>query len=86
MYRIFYAEKDNTLYERFSEQNAGIDEIIELSKIASGSRVNGVIRDNTYNSRMLVDFGSAITTIKIYNSSFNRNSNFDYGSRKKGFC
>lgn len=63
MYRIFYAEKDNTLYERFSEQNAGIDEIIELSKIASGSRVNGVIRDNTYNSRMLVDFGSAITTI-----------------------
>jgi len=78
MYRIFYAEKDNTLYERFSEQNAGIDEILELTKIASGSRVNGVIRDNTYNSRMLIDFGTAITTISqsIEDGEVNNNPRF----------
>ncbi len=78
MYRIFYAEKDNTLYERFSEQNVGIDEILELTKIASGSRVNGVIRDNTYNSRMLIDFGTAITTISqsIEDGEVNNNPRF----------
>ena len=64
MQRIFYADKDTTLYEKRSDQNTGIDEIIELSKTSSGSRLNGVIQANTYNSRMLVDFGSStITTI-----------------------
>ena len=78
MYRIFYAEKDNTLYERFSEQNSGIDEIIEISKIASGSRIDGVIRANTYNSRILIDFGSSITTISqsIEDGEVNNNPRF----------
>jgi len=63
MYRIFYAEKDTTLYERFPEQNTGIDEILELTKNASGSKIEGKIRANTYNSRILIDFGTEIDAI-----------------------
>ena len=64
MYRIFYAEKDTTLYERNPDRNTGIDEIIELWKIASGSRENGIIQANTYNSRILIDFGTEVTNLK----------------------
>ena len=63
MYRIFYAERDTTIYERYPKQNTGIDQILELTKIASGSKLNGIIQNNTYNSRFLIDFGSGINTI-----------------------
>jgi len=63
MYQLFYTEKDNTLYERFPALNAGIDPILELTKIASGSNVDGNIQANTYNSRILLDFGEQITTL-----------------------
>ena len=32
MFRIFYAEKDTTLYESYPEYNTGLDEILELCK------------------------------------------------------
>ena len=64
MKRLFYAEKDATLYEKFPEQNTGIDQILELTKVASGSKLNGIIQGNTYNSRFLIDFGSQITAIQ----------------------
>jgi hypothetical protein len=63
MYRIFYAEKDTTLYEKYPKQNTGIDQILELTKIASGSKLNGIIQTNQYNTRFLIDFGSQITTL-----------------------
>jgi hypothetical protein len=63
MYRIFYAERDTTIYERYPKQNTGIDQILELTKIASGSKLNGIIQNNTYNSRFLIDFGTGINTI-----------------------
>ena len=65
MNRIYYAERDTTIYEQYPERNYGIDEILELEKIASGS-VNsqtGLIDANTYNSRILIDFGSEITSL-----------------------
>ena len=57
MYRIFYAERDTTLREAHSEQNTGIDEILELTKVASGSRAfeNGLslgTQANTTNTRI----------------------------------
>ena len=64
MNRIFYAERDTTLYEKHPEQNTGIDEILELTKTASGSRLNGEIQANTYNTRFLIDFGTEINAIK----------------------
>ncbi len=63
MKRIFYAERDTTLYERYADRNAGVDEILELTKTASGSRLSGVILANTYNSRILIDFGTEITAL-----------------------
>ena len=39
MYRIFYAERDTTIYERYPKQNTGIDQILELTKLASGSKL-----------------------------------------------
>ena len=63
MYRIFYAERDTTLYEKYPTQNTGIDGLLELIKIASGSKLNGIIQTNQYNTRFLIDFGSRITTI-----------------------
>ncbi len=32
MFRIFYAEKDATLYESYPTQNTGLDEILEIGK------------------------------------------------------
>jgi len=63
MYRIFYAEKDTTLYEKYTDRNTGIDEILELTKVASGSRQNGIILSDTFNSRILIDFGTEITAL-----------------------
>lgn len=63
MYQLFYPERDTTLYERYETKNTGIDPILELIKIASGSPDSGNIALNTYNTRILLDFGTQITTI-----------------------
>ena len=63
MYRIFYAERDTSLLERLKERNVGIDQILELSKNQSGSIVNGKYRNLTFNSRILIDFGSEIDSL-----------------------
>ncbi len=63
MIRVFYAERDITLYEKYPEQNTGIDQILELVKISSGSKLNNVIQSNTYNSRFILDFGTQINTL-----------------------
>lgn len=64
MYHLYFAERDTTLYERYPNRNTGIDSIIELTKIASGSKLEKVVQSNTYNSRILIDFGSQITAIR----------------------
>ena len=69
MIRIFYAERDTTLYEKYPEQNTGIDQILELTKIASGSKLRGEIQGNTYNSRFLIDFGTEITKLATAQSN-----------------
>ena len=63
MYQLYFAERDTTLYERFPKQNTGIDQILELTKIASGSKVDDKIQANTTNTRFLIDFGTQITAI-----------------------
>jgi hypothetical protein len=61
MYQLYFAERDTTLYENFPTQNTGIDQILELTKVASGSKLNGIIQANTTNTRFLIDFGSQIS-------------------------
>ena len=68
MIRIYYTERDATLYEKRPDRNTGIDEVLELTKIASESRAfeNGTdlgIQTDTYNTRILIDFGSEITSL-----------------------
>jgi hypothetical protein len=63
MYQLYFVDKDTTIYERFPNRNTGIDAILELTKIASGSKLNGEIQADTYNSRILVDFSSQISTL-----------------------
>jgi hypothetical protein len=63
MIQLYYPERDTTLYERFPDKNTGIDQMLELIKIASGSLLNDEIQANTYNSRILIDFGNQITAI-----------------------
>jgi len=51
-----YANKDTTLYEKFPSKNTGIDQILELIKTTSGSRLDDLFQIGTYNSRILLDF------------------------------
>ena len=64
MYHLYFAERDTTLYERYPYRNTGIDSLVELTKIANGSKIENIIQSNTYNSRILLDFGSQITNIR----------------------
>ncbi len=64
MYRIFYAERNATLFEKTPNKNTGVDQVLELTKLQSGSgRSDGRYRDSTYNSRILIDFGSEINAL-----------------------
>jgi len=50
MIQAIYSEKDATIYEQYPTLNTGIDQILELQKVAIGS--------STYNSRILVKFNT----------------------------
>ena len=41
MYYHIFTDRDATIYEKYPERNTGIDEILQLSKVASGSLLNG---------------------------------------------
>ena len=59
-----YTESDATLYEKYNKRNTGIDQILELKKTYSGSRLDGNYQANTYNTRILINFnGSQFTEV-----------------------
>lgn len=63
MYYHIFTDRDTTLYEKYPTQNVGADEILSLSKITSGSLIEGFYQSNTYNSRILLDFSTQLTEI-----------------------
>ncbi len=63
MIQQYLAQRDATMYERWPQMNTGIDSILEITKVQSGSYYYGEYQSNTYNTRILLDFGSQITTI-----------------------
>ena len=63
MYYNVFVSKDATLYEKYPNKNTGIDEILELNKVTSGSLLDGFYQSNTYNTRILLDFRPQITEI-----------------------
>jgi len=58
-----YTDRDTTLHEKYPTQNTGIDQILSLAKIASGSLLNGFYQSNTYNTRILIDFTTQLSEI-----------------------
>lgn len=66
MYQLYFSERDTTLYERYPELNVGRDQILELSKFTGGTRLaaDQPILADTYNSRIIVDFGAQITALR----------------------
>jgi hypothetical protein len=60
MIKVLYPAKDATLYERFDERNTGVDQILELTKVAQGSPVAQGLEDEyweaNYNTRILIQF------------------------------
>ena len=59
----YFAQRDATIYERWPQMNTGIDSILEITKVQSGSYYYGEYQSNTYNTRALIDFGTQITAI-----------------------
>tara|TARA_R100000005_G_scaffold95535_1_gene77350 strand:+ start:1088 stop:2242 length:1155 start_codon:yes stop_codon:yes gene_type:complete len=58
-----YTDRDATLFEKYPTQNTGIDPILSLTKIESGSLFQGFYQSNTYNSRILLDFSTELAAI-----------------------
>jgi hypothetical protein len=75
MYQLFYPKRDTTLYEQYKTKNTGVDPILEITKIASGSPSNGIIALEQFNSRILIDFADEITTISSSIASGDIDSN-----------
>jgi len=68
MYKTLYPITDATLYSMYPDKNTGLDQILELGKIAIGEPViqgdSTVFYDTTYNSRVLLKFDlSEITSM-----------------------
>lgn len=71
MYRSVFPQYDSTIYEKYPKRNTGIDQILEITKFAIGSKADdGVAWAHTYNSRILIkfnltDISQSIVTGKI---------------------
>ena len=80
MYKIIFPTRDTTLYQRHPSRNTGVDAILELTKITSGSAVDALIGENVYwgettNTRILIDFdftavSQSISSLGISNPEF----------------
>ena len=54
-----YAERDATIYEKKKDCNTGIDQILEIISSKSGSILDELYQNGTFNSRILIDFSGA---------------------------
>lgn len=80
MFKTLYPTKDTTLYSRHPDRNTGVDQILELTKVTSGSAVDDLVGnyefwDTTFLSRMLLDFdlsgvSQSISSGDISNAKF----------------
>jgi hypothetical protein len=65
MYKHYYAQRDTTLYEFYPTRNTGRDSIIELTKVPSGSTIDGNFYSKNYNSRILLQFDLASISASV---------------------
>ena len=75
MFRIFYAEKDATLYEQYENTNTGIDEVLEIGKClqpdGSVKKSRSVVRFDmaevsTAISKYNIDLSQAKVVLQLY--------------------
>jgi hypothetical protein len=71
MFKIFYAEKDTSLYELYNESNTGLDEILEIGKnTAQGSntltRIRSIVKfDQNEISQSLAKYNKTVNDCKF---------------------
>jgi hypothetical protein len=58
-HKQIYAERDATIYEKKKDCNTGIDQILEIVSSKSGSILDELYQNGTFNSRILIDFTGA---------------------------
>lgn len=74
MYKLLFPSKDTTIYQRHPSRNTGVDQILELTKITSGSAVEDLVGQYEYwgetlNSRILIDFDISDISSSIVNNT-----------------
>lgn len=77
MYFCYYPQFDATIYERHSERNTGIDQILELRKLAINSKdPEGTYWDGTFNSRILMKFNLSELSASIVSGDIPSNAKY----------
>ena len=67
MRRFFYPTKDATIYQEFSNRQAGLDEILEVGKSEYGN----------YSIRSLLEFNTAAVSASISNGTISPSATYD---------
>jgi len=75
-----YAQRDATIYEKKVDCNTGIDQILEIVSSKSGSVLDELFQNGTFNSRILIDFSGA-----ELDSLFDDITNLTIGSTNRKF-
>jgi hypothetical protein len=77
MFYSIFPQYDATLYEQFPNRNTGVDQILELVKVAINSKdAMGTIWENTFNSRVLIKFDLSEISSSIVSGDIPSNANF----------
>ena len=80
MFKTIYPIKDATIYSHFPEKNSGTDEILELFKETSGSpsleNDDTVFYDETYFSRILIQFDLTDISSSVVSGKINGNAQY----------
>lgn len=77
MKRFFYPVEDTTIYEQHERRNAGSDQILQLIKsVPNVPDEDGVIYEDTYNSRILMKFNEGEIQNEISRGKISKNSKY----------
>lgn len=77
MYYSIYPQYDATIYEKHPERNTGVDQILELRKIAINSEdPEGGYWSSTFNSRILIKFNLSEISASIVSGDIPTNAKY----------
>mgnify|MGYP005988933299 CR=1 FL=1 len=73
----YYPTKDSTIYEKAPSTNAGVDQILEITKQGATGNTGGAVT-SSYNSRILLDFDYTAISSSIVALGYDPNE-FEFG-------